>query len=48
MLTDTTWIVWAVPAAAFLMGGVGFLAVWISSRQFDRRYGKHGHSTPAE
>lgn len=38
-MTDTAWIVWGVPATALLVGGFAFLLAWLSSRDFDRRYG---------
>lgn len=39
-MTDTMWIVWGVPAVALLLGGLNIAVVWLSSRDFDRRYGR--------
>ena len=39
-MENTAWIEWGVPAVALLAGAVSLLAVWLSSRRFDRKYGK--------
>jgi cytochrome c-type biogenesis protein CcmH/NrfF len=34
-----TWVTWGVPGVALLFGGFALLLAWLSSRDFDRRYG---------
>jgi hypothetical protein len=33
-------ITWGVPLTALLLAGVNILMLWLSSRDFDRRYGR--------
>jgi len=39
-MSDTAWLTWGGPAVAFFFAGVGFLIIWLGSRDFDRRYGR--------
>jgi hypothetical protein len=39
-MADPAWLTWGVPAVALLFGGFTFLLAWLSSRDFDRRYGR--------
>lgn len=39
-MSDAAWLTWGVPIAALLFGGFSFLLAWLSSRDFDRRYGR--------
>jgi hypothetical protein len=39
MISNEAWLTWGLPAAALVFGGFSFLLAWLSSRNFDRRYG---------
>jgi hypothetical protein len=40
-MSNETWFTWVVPAVALGLGAISFFVVWLGSRDFDRRYGRH-------
>ena len=39
-MSETAWFTWGVAIVALVFAGFSFFLAWLSSRSFDRRYGR--------